>query len=220
MERVVTGFTSQVHGLKFANHFELVNLSRFSLPLIHTRPISLGRIVYGLCGGMCFTALDYYTAGRPIPEIADVKTISLKLFLYLWRRQLNSMRIGMLFKTFSWMFSSDQSLAEEVLRVEIPRLRRKLDAGQPAVLTLIRVKGISNPTRNHQVAATSYELDADTNQMTIYLYDPNHPCEVPTLSLDLSHAEQGIGLRQSSGEALRGFFVIDYKPHVPPMLSL
>ncbi len=214
----MSGFTPQVNGLKFANHFELVNLMKVSLPLFQTRPISLGRIVYGLCGGMCFTALDYYTAGRSIPGIANMKEISWRLFWYLWLRQLNSMHIGMLFKVFSWMFSSDRSLAKQVAWVEIPRLRRSLDAGQPAVLTLIRVKGLSNPTRNHQVAATGYELDAGIHKMTIYLYDPNHPCEEPTLSLDLSHPEQGIELEQSTGEALRGFFVIEYKPHIPPSL--
>ncbi len=219
MERARSGFTPLVNGLKFANHFELVNFSKVSLPLFHTRPISLGRIVYGLCGGMCFAALDYYTAGRSIPDIVHVKEISRRLFWYLWQRQLNSMRIGMLFRVFSWMFSSGQSLAKQVAWAEIPRLRRSLDAGQPVVLVLVRVKGLSNPTRNHQVTATGYELDASIHKMTIYLYDPNHPCEEPTLSLDLSRPEEGIELHQSSGEALRGLFVIDYKPHIPPSLS-
>ncbi len=217
METVMTNFVPQVNGLKFINRFEFPNLSTINLPLIHSGPISLGEIIYGLCGGMCFTALDYFKAGLAIPDITNVNDINLGLFSYLWNRQLNSLSIGVVEKIISWMLSDDQTLAQKVAQEEVPKLRASLDAGQPAVLCLIRVRGFSNPTQNHQVTAVGYDLDPDTNQMTIFLYDPNHPGDEPTLSLNLGGSGQSIALAQSTGEALRGFFVIEYTPQTPPM---
>jgi hypothetical protein len=36
-------------------------------------------------------------------------------------------------------------------------------------------------------------------------YDPNHPGETPTLTMNLTKPSVGIALAQSTGEALRGF---------------
>ena len=216
MEKVMTSFNPLVNGLKFINRFEFPSLSNISLPLIHSGPISLGEIIYGLCGGMCFTALDYFNAGAQVPGISNVGDINLGLFFYLWDRQLNSLSIGAVEKVISWMLADDATLARNVAQAEVPKLRSSLDAGQPAVLVLIRAQGFSNPTHNHQVTAIGYDLDPDTNKLTIYLYDPNHPGEEPTLNLDLANPEQGLSLSQSTGEPLRGFFVTDYSKQTPP----
>ena len=106
-------------------------------------------------------------------------------------------------------------------RIEVPKLRRMLENGQPAVLLLIRVQGMNNPTMNHQVLATGYEFDRETKEMKIFLYDPNHPGEQPSICLDLKKPSAGLKLIQSTGEALRGFFVVPYKsqesfPRVTP----
>jgi hypothetical protein len=61
-----------------------------------------------------------------------------------------------------------------------------------------------------------YDFDPLANQMTVYLYDPNHPGEEPSLALDLSHPGQGNSFTQSTGEPLRGFFVIPYASETPP----
>jgi hypothetical protein len=51
--------------------------------------------------------------------------------------------------------------------------------------------------------------------MTIYLYDPNHPGEEPSLSLNLANPTAGVNLTQSTGEPLRGFFVNKYQAQTP-----
>ena len=216
MEKVMTSFNPLVNGLKFINRFEFPNLSKITLPIIHSGPISLGDIIYGLCGGMCFTALDYYNAGEQVPDVSNVNDVNLGLFFYLCERQLSSLSIGAVEKVISWMLADDLTVAKNVAQTEVPKLRASLDAGQPAVLALIRGKGFSDPTHNHQVTATGYNLDPDTNQLTIFLYDPNHPGEEPTLNLDLTNPDQGLSLTQSTGEPLRGFFVIDYSKQSPP----
>jgi hypothetical protein len=67
----------------------------------------------------------------------------------------------------------------------------------------------------NKVTAVGYDFDADTKAMAIYLYDPNHPGEEPTLTLNLANPASGHNLSQSTGEPLRGFFVINYQPQAP-----
>jgi len=110
----------------------------------------------------------------------------------------------------------DNTVARTVNQWEIPKLRKQIDLSRPVVLALIRTKGITDPTKNHQVVAIGYDYEPTTKDMMVYLYDPNHPGEQPTLSMNLSKPSQGIGLSQSSGEPIRGFFFIDYEPQTPP----
>ena len=66
--RQLTGFVPKQHGFRFANAFP-------SVPDI-TIPIPFGKVEFGdasdgLCGGMVFSALDYFLAKRPIPTHGD-----------------------------------------------------------------------------------------------------------------------------------------------------
>ena len=49
-----TDFEVQKQGFRFWNYFDFS--LKFELPLAGA--IDLGKIIYGLCGGMCFAALD------------------------------------------------------------------------------------------------------------------------------------------------------------------
>jgi len=216
MQKVRTNFTPIKNGFKFENSFDFPDFFEFKLPIIRVAPIFLDDMVYGLCGGMCFASLDYFNAGNTLPKYTDPDDISLKLFQYLWERQLKSLSSSVVRKVFKWMILDDNLLARSVNQYEIPKLKKKLDSSQPAVLALIRVKWITSPTKNHQVLATGYDFDPVTHDMTVYIYDPNHPREEHTISMNLSKPSQGIDLIQSSGEKLRGFFLIDYTKHTPP----
>ena len=94
-------------------------------------------------------------------------------------------------------------------------LRTRIDRGDPAVLALIREDLHGNPTENHQVVAVGYELNDLDRTLTIELYDPNHPGKTPSLTADFSNPSGGIDASQSTGEPLRGFFVIDYRKQTP-----
>ena len=216
METVRTGFSAAVHGFRFANSF---SLSDAVIPRsLRRKPpfLALNDVVFGLCGGMCFAALDYFHQPNPIPGFTSVDELSLELLDYLWRRQWDGLRGGALAKVFTWTLRQDNSLARSVAGWEIPKLRRSLSDGAPSVLALIRVGGIAEVMNNHQVLATGYDFDAETQQMTLQLYDPNYPGEEPTLTMNLAQPSQGILLAESTGEALRGFFVIEYGRATPP----
>jgi len=215
MPTVSSTFDPLVNGFKFVNYFQIPSSINLNIPFIHVSAISLPNIVYGLCGGMCYSALDYYHAGKPIPGDATIPITGSPIYQYLLARQLNSLDHGTIEKVMLWMLMDDEDIAEKMARTEIPALRASLDAGAPAVIVLIRAKGLNDPSHNHQVTAIAYDLDPDTNAMIISLYDPNHPGEEPTLSLNLSNPEAGLNLTQSTGEPLRGFFVGNYQAVTP-----
>jgi len=216
MEQHRTPFVPQQAGFKFINQFDFPDFFQLKLPFIRFAPISIGEVMYGLCGGMCFAALDYFNAPKPIPTLTDVDEIPLKLFYYLWVRQLDSLSAEAVHKVFKWMVLDDNTLARVVNQWEIPKLRNQIDVHKPVALALVRTKGIADPTKNHQVIALGYDFEPTAKDMKIYLYDPNHPDAQPTLSMNLSKPSQGIGLAQSTGEPIRGFFLLDYEFKSPP----
>ncbi len=216
MEQKRTPFTPQQNGFKFVNRFDFPDFFQFKLPFIRFTSISLGEMVYGLCGGMCFTALDYFHSGKPLPAFTDVDDINLKLFFYLWERQLSSLSSDVVHRVLKWIVMDDNNMARTVNQWEIPKLRTQIDLSKPAVLALIRTKAITDITKNHQVIASGYDFEPATKDMKVYLYDPNHPGKEPTLSMNLSKPSQGIGLSQSTREPIRGFFLLDYEPQLPP----
>ena len=208
-----TNFSAVDHGFRFPNRFEFNFSVMFELPFVS--PINLDKVVYGLCGGMCFGALDYFNAALPIPRTSKVKDINSPFLLYLWDRQLDSLKLPVVFKVMEWMILDDGNIGRRMSRWEIPKLKRRIDKGNPAVLALIRTQGVSDPTQNHQVMATAYRFDEATRDMVIHLYDPNHPGKNPRLNLNLSNPSQGIPIEQSTGEELRGFFVLNYRTQKP-----
>jgi len=203
-----TVFSPRVHGFRFENAFQFS--FEFVVPLVGR--IDLGRIMYGLCGGMCFAALDYTYADRPVPSGAAAPTPGTDLYAYLWQRQLDSLWGPVVpLKVIAWMLRTNRAVSLLTAN-EFPQVRARIDRGTPAVLCLIRARGLRDPTQNHQVLATGYRLDPATNQVTIDIYDPNHPGQDSTLTMNLSDPSGGIDLVQSTGEPIRGFFVIKYEP--------
>jgi hypothetical protein len=212
MALVRTPFSAQNHGFRFANRFEFS--FEFRLPFVG--PIDLGNIVFGLCGGMCFAALDYFHTGRSVPPETSAELIEPELRSYLGQRQLDSLSLPVIPKVIEWMMRDDVEVGRLTASREFPKLYRRLNRGNPAVLALIRACGVEDPTQNHQVVALGYDLDDVTRQLTVHLYDPNHPGIEPTLSMDLARPSRGISVVQSTGEELRGFFVISYNPQAVP----
>jgi len=209
MTRVQTRFKPGEHGFRFTNYFEFRFPVKYQLPF--TGQLNLHEVVLGLCGGMCFSALDYFYASQMPPADDRPDKLSGKLFTYLCERQLDSLKIPVLIKILDWMLSDDKTVASRVNRYEVPKLRRLLDKGEPAVLCLIRVQGLGDPTRNHQVLATGYEEDPKTGDLIISLYDPNHPGQESTMRLDRSRSTLDSLITQSTGEQSRAFFIIPYK---------
>lgn len=219
MTAAATRFRPEIHGFRFVNSFTLVKPSQIELPFGLT--IDLRSICFGLCGGMCAAALDYFYGEEALPEVADPNALPPGLFQYLCERQLDSMSIPIVLKFIEWMVIEDQERARRMVRTEIRAITRALDAGKPVILGLIRATGAASPTTNHQVLALGYRLDEATRVMTIDLYDPNRPGLKTFVRMDLADAKSGLGLEQHTpgifpdDPPLYGFFAVPYKRHHP-----
>ncbi len=207
MDKVQTSFSVAAHGFQFPNDFELKLPVKFHLPLAGV--IDLNDVVFGLCGGMCFTALDFFHARHALPKYRSHKDIDTRLLAYLAERQIDSLQISVLLKVIDWMTSESKHLASKMTKNEIPKLCRMLKRDEPAVLCLVRASRFEHAAYNHQVLATGFEMDKVSGKIVVTLYDPNHPGESPTITANWKRKE--FLIKQSSGEALEGFFVMPYK---------
>jgi hypothetical protein len=220
---LMTDFIPQKHGFKFSNGFVNVILDIPGMYLA-TR---------GRCGGMAYTALDYYYARQPIPSYTQVPECegdkmsphtyplgAYRLVHSIFLRQLDTM-VGMwpFGRALDFVFYtaiSDYTLFQRTVGYEVNRLKTLLYAGTPVPLGLIGVRDILRVGENHQVVAYGCELDPSTHVMTsIFIYDPNHPNQSVTISIDKTNR----CLRASTGKIWRGLFVRDdYVPCTPPSL--
>ncbi len=207
MSATLTKFDAKKFAFKFPNRFELDLGASVRLPIVNG--IDLGNIVYGLCGGMSCAAIDHFLAGKPVIAEDRVENLSMGFILHLWNRQLDSLSGLVVLDVLRWMLRTDAEAARRTCQYELTKLKRRLLKGEPVVLALIRVGGFGNLTLNHQVLATGYE-DAEFGRLTkIYLYEPNYPGRSVHLTVDRTQKKPI--LSQSTGEPLRGFFIIAYK---------
>lgn len=195
-------------GFRFPNRFDALDL---------LWPGKASPMVYGLCGGMCFAVLDLFYAGQSVPAASAPPSFYSPLYRYLLLRQLDSLALRALAKIISWTLQDNARVARRTVQEEIPRIRASLDAGRPAALVLIRIRGV-NLTANHQVLAVNYTLEQEAEQLAFTLYDPNHPGRAPQILAGLGDPARGTPFRQSTGEPLRGFFMLDYRWKKPPVL--
>lgn len=210
---VRTGFVPAEHGFRFVNHFPWPGGAWGWRPVQWVlRLFRMETAALGLCGGMCLAALDLFHAGRSVPLDDAPPSPGSSLFRYLWRRQLDSYRgLRVPLRALAWMRRPDQRL-DRLTVAEFLRLRQGINGGAPTPMVLVRARGANDPTTNHQVLAVGYSWEPLTRRATIELYDPNHPLAQPTLSFVLAPGGRVIDLAQSTGEALRGFFLSPYTP--------
>ncbi len=199
----VPGFMPSANGFRFANRFEPGPTVRFG-PL-DPRLIGIGDAAGGLCGGMAWFVRERFEAGLAIPPDDVAPANGSTLFRTIVRRQVRSLDWLATPIRFWWMGAFGAGPAGRRTRDrEWPRVRAAVDGGRLSRLGLVRHHGL-NPLAmkaDHQVLAYGYDVDDDA--ITIRCYDPNWPGrDDVTLTIDAD------GIRQSTGEALIGWFRID-----------
>lgn len=193
-----TNFNPLEHGYSFPNCFEFKGLSRIV-------KIIKNNFIYGMCGGMVFTALDYYFDQSKLPGFKAVNELPISYTKYLWKRQTQSVPISVLLKIIKFASLSVSKSLQNTIQNELPRIIERLNDGLPAPIVIIRSSLFQNPTHNHQVLVTGYEHNGST--LDLEIYDPNHPNLDPRLTI-LQYPEYLI--TQSSGEPVRGLFLNKY----------
>jgi len=199
-----TNFDPILHGYKFSNRFGK-NLPNFMMKMI------LRDSVYGLCGGMVFSALDNFLNKSVLNQATRAADLEPEFIKFLWKRQFDSMSIKNYLFLTKKTFQNDQKLQHDTFNHEIPVVLETINKGIPAAIIIIRSKNIENPTDNHQILLTDYIINGPVTEFTCY--DPNHPSKTTILRICMKFGEESIS--QSTGEFVRGFFVNKYQLKLP-----
>lgn len=214
-------------GIVGAAVFGLVGVILAALGILALRKLLERHLAphYGLCGGMCFTALDFYRASRPIPRDQEANgrpAPGAPLHRYIWKRQIDSIvSDGARFLAWliilnhvhpAWPFKGGPAWLLARSRKEWQKLKASIDTGDPIPIGLVRAT--KHVYDNHQVLAIGYDEVGEARGM-IYLYDPNCPNRKSTIHIQFG--EQLLDGQESCGEAapLRGFFCEVYSERLP-----
>jgi hypothetical protein len=183
----------------------------------------------GVCGGMSWTALDYYYYGkervpsydnRSFPQGVLVRGVRLQpnasnLYDYIWRRQVESAMAN----GGGFLLAASRS---PNTAVQYARLQALLDAGQPVPLALPARSNLV--WEGHHVVAFHYQEVGGLREVLVY--DCNYPRTTCLLRI---HADDQVeefaataknGRWTSQGASLnhwKGFWIADgYRPEPPP----
>ncbi len=210
-----TSFDPAKHGFRFSNTFH----NNVIGPPIN---IETG----GLCGGMSYAALDYYNAGRSIPNQSYRPANNTPMQAYIYNRQVNSLASNV----DKWLEISVNPFVirtTEFFNWGINQRLRELisfiDRGVPVPLGLKGSEGTLN--HDHQVLAIGYDigryqfdLGNYKEDIKIYIFDPNYPAQTLTL-LPNSTAKEFYYL-EHPGDRWRTYFVDNRYVFVnPPVIT-
>lgn len=204
METRRTAFSPDVHGWPFGN------LYRYTPGIGPVRlPFS---VELGFCGGMVFCALDRFHGGEAIAADLERPVQGHSLFGELFKRQRQTLIGGVTLRTWRWQLRGDEELGPLTTQ-EWETVRRGIDAGHPVVICLIREKGVLGKVwNNHQVVVHGYHMQP-SGRVALFVYDPNHRRRAD-IRIEFTPGSRLDG-SQSTGERMRGFFVIPYDRPVP-----
>jgi len=213
-------FSASVNGFGFANRWPHVAPLRFRVGGPVPVELAIGDAANGLCGGMAFAALDLWFAGVPAPRQAEPPVEGTPEFRYLVRRQLDSFELGLgpaRFYLLGAPWRSAASRSTEVLRRELPRIRRDLEAGRPVALGLVHTVSANPATliQDHQVVAHRIEAGPDPRWLSLRIYDPNLPGNDTARLMVGRDPAGGLALRYSGGPPVIAFFQQGYSPRDP-----
>ncbi len=215
-----SGFLASTNGFAFANSWPHVPPLRFRLGGPVPLELAVGDAALGLCGGMALAALDLYLAAVVPPRDERQPAEGTPRFRYIVERQLASFELGLgpaRFYLLGAPWRSDASRAGEVLRRELPRIRRELEAGRPVVLGLVHAVSANPATlvQDHQVVAHGIEAGPRAESLSLRIYDPNRPGD-DSVRLTVGRGAAGeIQLAYSGGSPVVAFFQQGYRRRDP-----
>ncbi|MGH7476266.1 MAG: hypothetical protein ACRELD_08250, partial [Longimicrobiales bacterium] len=213
-------FIPSQHGFPFASHFSIPGqLLGLGAPLSPA---------FGLCGGMCWAALDRFLAGRAVARDLVPPGPAHPLFLELLQRQANALARSDWARVVTWQRLAaeggrpgDPGTAE-LTRREWLKARRSLDAGVPVLLWVVRTSGVfANPSENPQVLAYRYDHDRAARRVSLWVYDPTRPGQ-DTVRLTFRAGPRGGALEATlaARERVHGFFAVPYDRTLPARIQL
>lgn len=219
----VAGFLPSRSGLHFPNWWP--HVPTFTIDIPHVGSIPVGDASNGLCGGMVFTARDYFETGAPPPPETEVPGPETVLYQHISRRLRDSFNLPWgPARYYELMQLSDEDhfffrgAARRTVQDEWPLVRAEIDAGRPCPVGLVTVRSLDpwELGKNHQVLAYGYEDDEPSGRAAIRVYDPNRPDD-DGARIELAVADGGTPtFDYPGGVAVRAFFRTPYSSADPP----
>lgn len=164
-EKVSTCFLPSKHGWNFGNSYDKA---------IKFIGIKLGTVGAGFCGGMVFSAFDYYNKNEAIPERTDIPKEGDSLFKHLYNRQLTSFDSGkVIVKVISWINKADKAHKHRghsvgyLTKQQMHRIRKEIDVGKCVPIVLVRNEGLTKTLKasdSHQVLVYKYIYESTLNR--------------------------------------------------------
>jgi hypothetical protein len=189
----------------------------------------------GLCGGMVYTVMDYYTAHLlPPQQTTAPDSQDDMLFQYIRDRLWDSFDIGGEGHRFLGYSSphypnGDEGVIQAVgltrgrswiaYREAWPQIQQDIDAGKLAPVGLIQTDNLDIGS-NHQVLAYAYEKSGQ--DVTLYIYDPNEAQQEIALTFNITATDGEVHITRIGGDPRNDhriycFFRINgYAPKLPP----
>ncbi len=213
--RKTTTFDPARNGFRFINTFNGEDFIRWG----------------GLCGGMIYTALDYFRTGIPIPTQSYTPANATTLQSYIYQRQQHSM--WNVNEKWSELEVAYNTRGGEIFRWgmqgfgggRLEELKNAIDAGRSVPIGLFGggVPSIDGGSGgNHVVLAMGYALgrytgnfDGHPGDYKILVYNPNHRNQTTTL---VPNMEGQCFFEIESGKVWRTYFVNTRydNDHTPP----
>ena len=195
-----TQFNPAADGFQFVNDFQNV-----------FGPAETG----GLCGGMAYSALDYFNAKMTIPQQSYRPEENTPLQSYIYSREETSLENNA--STWaSWAINplgvDNTAILANTFAQQVGLVVASVNQGIPIPLGLDGTNG----TGSHQVLAVGYNVDANQNDTQIFLYDPNHPGEMVTLVFDTTAQVFTIAEYPLQDQWVGFFADTNYSAQTPP----
>jgi hypothetical protein len=219
-------FLPSKHGFAFVNAFRGSPLP----PSLRGLKSVLGSQVperFGLCGGMCMAAADFFHASVEIPSDAVPPVEGDPLYQYLYDRQLDSFGgIALPLRVLQLMAAPDAGPdgLQALTAKELPRIREKVASGDlvPICIILGKADGRSKPWDNHQILIYA-DATSDEAAPVLRVYDPNFPKD-DLATLTFAKTDDGWttllqahrpGRPKPTEIKVRGLFLTPYTPRTP-----
>jgi hypothetical protein len=253
--RNVPNFYAKGRGFAFVNHWDgtlpVVTLGLLWNKLVDSLPgplasLGIGRMVDeswgpithasgGMCGGMVYALMDYYTAHLLPPDrTSPPNSRNDTLFEFIRDRLWDSFDVGGQGHRFLGYSSphypnGDEGVIQAVgltrgrawitYREAWPQIQQDIDAGNLSPLGLIQTDNLDIGS-NHQVLAYGYKKSGQ--DVELYIYDPNEGQNEVTLKFNITATDGNVNVTREGGRRENDhhiyciFRVNGYGPKTPP----
>ena len=208
-------FTPAEHGFAFSNSF--------TNHVLRIPALGIDVTTGGRCGGMAAASMDYWYAGLGMPDNRSLPQDGTLLADYVYDRLMDTfVDNGLKFVQYAtsldhptWL--RGKGVARMTREDELPKLKARLNSGQPVLLGLTQARDVTQLGHDHQVVA--YGWEQDSRYTYVLVYDNNNPGVEVRIRLTTVDDPAERAITGSNGKTWRGLFVGSYSRKTPSWLA-